>query len=78
VNPIWNMPNPKLQPVSRASSDTIASRRPSRMSAALRKRRWRCAGGVADQAGKAATAASTARRASARDAAGARRTTSPV
>ena len=34
---IWNMPKPKLAPVSRASSETTSSWRRSRMSAARRK-----------------------------------------
>ena len=34
---IWNMPKPKLAPVSRASSPTISSMRLSRMSAALQE-----------------------------------------
>ena len=47
------------------------------MSAAARKTRWRSAGGACDQAPKAASAASTARRASARVPAGTVATTSP-
>ena len=36
TNPIWNMPKPKLQPVSLASHSTTSSRRDSRTSAAFR------------------------------------------
>jgi hypothetical protein len=74
----WNIPKPKLAPLSRASSSTTSIWRSSRMSAALRKIRCRSAGGVCDHAGKAATAASTARCASAGPPAGAVATTSPV
>jgi len=78
TNPIWNMPNPKVQPVSRASIETTSSSRLSSTSAAFRKMRWRSAGGVADHAGKAALAASIALRASCAPPAGTIATTSPV
>ena len=58
----WNMPNPKVDPVSRASIDTTSSRRSSSRSAAFRKMRCRSAGGVARQAANAADAASIAAR----------------
>ena len=48
------------------------------MSAAFRKILWRTAGGVADQAGNAAAAASTARLASSRVPAATVASTSPV
>ena len=44
TKPIWNMPKPKLQPVSRASHSTTSSRRLSRTSAAFRKIAWRTGG----------------------------------
>ena len=75
---IWNMPKPKVAPVSRASRSTTSSRRLSRMSAARRKIPWRTAGGVAAHAGNASAAASIARRASSRVPAAARTTVSPV
>jgi hypothetical protein len=75
---IWNIPNPNVQPVSRASIDTTSSFRLSRTSAALRKTLWRTAGGVCDHSGKAAAAASTARRASSLPPAATSETTSPV
>jgi hypothetical protein len=78
TKPIWNMPKPNVQPVSRASSETTSSLRASSASAAFRKTPWRTAGGVSAQAGKAAAAASIARRASSRPPAGTCATTSLV
>ena len=78
TNMHWNIPKPKLAPVSRASSETTSSVRASSRSAALRKIRCRSAGGVCDQAGNAAAAASIARFASSAQPAGAVATTSPV
>src|SRR6266511_3086155 len=60
TKPSWNMPKPKLQPVSRASRPTISSNRPSSTSAALRKTRCRSTGGAADHAANAASAATVA------------------
>ena len=56
VKMVWNIPNPNVQPVSRASRPTISSRRLSRMSAARRKTCWRTAGGAAAHSGNAAAA----------------------
>ena len=78
TKPIWNMPKPNVAPVSRASRPTISSRRDSRMSAALRKMPWRCAGTLCDHSGKARAAAATACTASSREPAGTSATTSPV
>src|SRR5439155_3972424 len=75
---IWNMPKPKVQPVSRASIETTSSRRDSRTSAAFRKIACRAAGGAAAQAGNAAAAASIALRASSPPLAGTIATVSPV
>src|SRR6266511_1087216 len=60
TKPSWNMPKPKLQPVSRASRPTISSNRPSSTSAALRKTRCRSTGGAADHAASAPAAATVA------------------
>ena len=74
----WNMPKPKVAPVSRASSETTSSPLLSRASAALRKTCCRVAGGAVDHSGNAAAEASTAFRASSRVPAATRPTVSPV
>ena len=78
TKPIWNMPKPKLHPVSFASHSTTSSRRDSSTSAAFRKTAWRWPGPACDQVANASCAASIARRASSRPPAATLATTSPV